>query len=524
MSLLSKKFLKQPVTIYTALLCIIFAISFFQVLDKKVNLGGDNASYYILASSISSGKGYLNLNSPGEPPTSVYPPGYPLLMSAIMVFSKSITAQKVLNGLFLLGSVLLLFFIVKDLTSNAFLSFVISVFPLVSFHVLKFATMMMSEMSYLFFSLLAVFFLLRLREHIPLWKDRNFYLMLLLLSFSFHIRTQGITIVAAVLLYFLLTRRWQYLLGTAAGFFLLALPWRIRNNLQGLDTSRYLDQIMVANHWRPEAGTLDLGGLIERFFSTLQMLVTKGIPDSIFNFVTVDYNSATTFGEWIIGLAVLSVMVYGFWKFTEYRYLFLGYLAAVLGIISIWSAPGGNRYLITLIPVMQLGFFYGLYQLLKAVYRYYKMKFKFQYVTPVLFLVIAVFMVPRLGVLKAMAERPYPGAYRNYFDIANQLNNRVGSDVIVACRKPNLFYLYGPTYAVRYKYSTDDKEVIRDMVESGVDYVVLAQLGYGSTKRYLYPAINKNRQLFQAAIHLENPDTYLLKFNRKQAAEMLELN
>ena len=50
-----------------------------------------------------------------------------------------------------------------------------------------------------------------------------------------------------------------------------------------------------------------------------------------------------------------------------------------------------------------------------------------------------------------------------------------------------------------------------------LDLVVLEQLGYGSTYRYLYPAIDKNPNRFASLVHLENPDTYLLKFERSQS-------
>ena len=67
----------------------------------------------------------------------------------------------------------------------------------------------------------------------------------------------------------------------------------------------------------------------------------------------------------------------------------------------------------------------------------------------------------------------------------------------------------------------DHKAVLREMVKSGADYVVLDQLGFSSTALYLYPAIQKNPELFYPVVHLTLPDTYLLQFDRKKAAEML---
>ena len=69
--------------------------------------------------------------------------------------------------------------------------------------------------------------------------------------------------------------------------------------------------------------------------------------------------------------------------------------------------------------------------------------------------------------------------------------------------------------------SAVDRAVIQKMLDNGVEYVILDQLGYSSTPRYLYPAIQKNDDLFFVASHVPNPDTYLLKFDREAAKKKL---
>src|SRR6056297_405241 len=98
-----KALYRNAYVLYPLLLCVVFLFSFMYIFDGKVDLNGDNAKYYLLAKSIAEGKGYAQIYAPGEPATSIYPPGYPLLMSVVMLFTKSITYQKILNGLLLLG-------------------------------------------------------------------------------------------------------------------------------------------------------------------------------------------------------------------------------------------------------------------------------------------------------------------------------------------------------------------------------------------------------------------------------------
>ena len=80
---------------------------------------------------------------------------------------------------------------------------------------------------------------------------------------------------------------------------------------------------------------------------------------------------------------------------------------------------------------------------------------------------------------------------------------------------------FSGTRVAGYAYSQDDRAVIQKMLDDGVEYVILDQLGYSSTPRYLYPAIQKNDDLFFVASHVPNPDTYLLKFDREAAKKKL---
>ncbi len=498
-------------------LCVSFSASFYYIFDPKVDLNGDNAKYYLLAQSIAQGKGYVSVYSPGEPPTSIYPPGYPALMSSVMVFTESVTAQKILNGLFLLLSGVLLFIVSREITDRTLLSGIVSLSTLLNFHLLKFSTMMMSEVSFVLFSLVSLFFFARSGDKAP-WTDQYFYLFLLSLSFAFHIRTQGIALVGGFLFYYLFTRQWSHVSLTAGGFFVLALPWRIRNRIQELGSSRYLAELMQVNPWRPEEGEVSIFGLFDRFLEQGGMLIAKGIPDSIFNFVAADYQKEILAQEWLVGTVVLAVMLYGFWELKEYRLFFVGYFLSVFVIVATWSATVDNRYLITFIPFMQLGFFYGASVVGRQILGNANLNFDGERVVQVGLLAVVLLMVPGLSDLHAKANRSYPRAYYNYFQVANELGQkRECGNTLVSCRKPGLFYLFSNCYTTRYASSKDDKKVVSNMVKKGVDYVVLDQLGFSSTARYLYPAIQKNEGLFTPVLQKEKPNTYLLRFNREKA-------
>ena len=71
-------------------------------------------------------------------------------------------------------------------------------------------------------------------------------------------------------------------------------------------------------------------------------------------------------------------------------------------------------------------------------------------------------------------------------------------------------------------YTKYTKELILDLVNKKVDFVVLDNLGYSSTYLYLYPAIQAYPQYFpQAVMHYDNTHQYLLRFDRTRAAREL---
>ena len=502
--------------LYLAGLTLLFVLAFSYIFNEKLDMNGDNCTYYMLSTSIAEGHGYADITNAAHNPSNVFPPGYPLLMSVIRFFTDSFFPQKVLNGLFLLGSALLLFLFVERRGVSRPLAFVASAAVLVNYQVLHFATMMMSETSFLFTSVLACWFLYKADEsERPFWCEPFFYLAIVTAAFNYHIRTQGIALIAAILCYLLLTKRWKETLAFAGGYAVCLLPWMLRNKLQGLEQSRYIDMIASSNHWRPEEGTLDLGGIIGRFFETFQMLLTKAIPNSILPYMDVNYDTATTAGEWIMAILLFGLIGIGMWRLGRYKWLFMAYTVATFGVISLFSTPSGNRYTTPLLPFLEVSLLIGLWVAISwALKRFTPIK---GFSPWLLLLVIAGFAYPQLELLHRMNKMPYPPNYQNFFTIAKEVRKRLPANTVVCSRKPELFYMYSKTAVTMYSWTEDQAQLIRDMVEAKVDYVVLDQLGFSSTPRYLFPAIENNPELFPVMIHLKNPDTYLLRFEREKA-------
>jgi len=500
------------------LLLIIFIVTYYNVFNVKWDLNGDNANYYLSAKSMLQGQGYVLSYSPSLPPTNHFPPGYSAILAfCMMVLGDNIVPLKIVNGLFFLLSVIILFLLIKNITKNIVLTFVVSVLLLLNSHIYHFATILMSEMPYLFFSALAFYLVYKLDQEKTFWKSGYFYGLLLSIAATYYIRSIGISLLAAMLLHFVLGKRWQLTAATFGGFVLLYLPWTIRNSIHGFK-SRYFGTMMTVNPWRPEEGSIaSLGEFASKMLKNIDDTVIKGFSDVLFPFVKMDYTNPSGFWGIIVGLAVLFIVLYGAWRFGKWKFLFGSYILANIGIFMLWHGGNESRYVIPLTPFIAFCFYYGMLGILKKYINNEQMINKVPYV----FLLICLFMFNPLNELRQISKMPYHPAYKNYFRIAETIKMQTTKNTIVCCRKPALFYVFGERFAVRYAYSLDDKVLIRGLIKNNVDYIILEQLGYSSTYRYLLPAIQKNTELFTSKIHLKNPDTYLLKFDKKRAKDIL---
>lgn len=506
--------------LYIAVIAAVCAVVFACTFRPSLDMNGDTSQYYIYATSLAQGEGYAELGTLGHPPANAFPAGYPLLMAPLRMITGSIIAQKILNGILLCGAAVLLFLFLRRILPQP-LALTAVLVSLLNYRVLQFASIMMSETAYLFFSALALWLLGRFEgedRSVRWWKSPNFWLLVIAAGYACQIRTQGVALPAAIVVWMLCRGRWMAALGFAAGFFVTALPWEIRNRLVGLGASRYIEQLFAVDAWRPEQGMLSLGGLIERAWNTLQMLVSKAIPNTVTPYFEVDYHSAATLGGWIAGAAMLAIIFVGFRRMNGFSWFFAAYTAAMFGIICLWSAPSGNRYITTLVPLLEIGLTVGLYTLLETLLR----RLSQRIFSPLWLLVPAVLLAGgRLSDLACENRSPLPPQAAGFVDAAKAVRSSLPPETVVCSRKPSVFYVYAGCYVCNFRYTEDGAQLIRGLIDDSVDYVVLDQLGYAATGRYLLPAILAHPDLFEVAATFRIPPTYLLRFNREEARQKI---
>lgn len=507
---------KFIVPAYALILIFTFFSNYSRIFDKKINAGGDNAAYYILGNAIASGQGYTNIYSISKSKQNHFPPGYPAIIAgATKVAPNNIIFLKKLNGFFFFVSIGLLFLIVAKLTGNYHIAFISSLFLLVNKHLLVMSTIMMSDIPFLFFSLLCLWLFFQIDFSKTFYKNWQFFILIVLLAFTYHIRTVALALFGGFWLYLLFKKNWKYLVTITIGFIALGLPWYFRS--KNIGGSSYLHQLLMVNPYRPEMGEAGLKDLIERFWDNLSRYITREIPTGIFNFVNIsNYAEDITTNEWIMGILCLGVIIFGLTQVKKYKMLLLFYFIGSFAILLLWpNVWTGVRFLIYLIPILTFLFIYGISELLILANRFIKLK----NVNIIYFVLVGASLLSiksyggeQIEKLEKQAKAPYPKKLNNYFELAQWIGKNTPDTTVVCCRKPFLFYIFSHRYTTNYKSTLDAEVLISTMQKNSVDYVVIDQLGYSSTGRYLIPAVQKYPEKFPIIKHLKEPDTYLLKF------------
>ena len=493
---------------WLAALLVVAATVFSFVFNPKPDFNGDNCYYYANATSLAAGRGYADMF--GEP-TNNFPPGYPLLMVPLRLFTSSIIAQKVLNLVFLGAGVVLLFFILTGAGFKRSLSFLICSAVIVTPHILEFSTIMMSEASCICCIMLVLWLYMRMpQDEREQWRSPLFYGFLAALVFSFYIRTQCMALIAAFTVTFLLAKRWRSAIAVAAAFAVGYAPWMIRNALLDLGQSRYIEQIEPT-----------------KIADTLKMLVSQAIPESIIPFMDVDYDAVPDAQMWLVAAVWLVLIVYGAWTMKRLRLPILLTLAGTLAIVSLIDTPSRYRYIIIVLPMLTAAFMTGIWKLGTVCWK----RITGKELTPWLLILLFVPIFPLFKTIEINNKHTIWGLYvygrmetpdnlRNFYAVGQALR-QYDRNAVVATRKPELFYLHSGLRGKYFLETSDERALIKDLIDKKVGYVVIDQLGYPATFEYLLPCTQHHPEIFRPIIHEKNPHTFVLQIDRFKAIEWL---
>ena len=474
--------------------------------DANLSLTGDNAQFIDLGRSLAEGHGLASTIG-GEPkPHTKYPFGFPLLLAVVhIIFPGHLVALKGLVILLYAASIPLVYLFVRRWAS-APMALGVSALCLVSPPLLDYSHQVMSEIPYLAFSLPALLLLQRAKESKAL---PALALATVAAMAAYYVRSAGIVLIGAGVIYFLLHRRWREAGLMAAGSFLLALPWHLRNAAHG--GNPYIDQLLSINPYRPHLGSLTLATLAERIAANAELYGLYIIPDILLPGLAGGNPYAGLASSGLVLYALVSGLVlYAVVAGLARRQLPAVYLACYLGLCILWPVVWTDtRFLVPAIPLLFFAVLTSSAELLQRVVRWIGVKIP----QPGMAILFLVPFVANILATRDLAGRigELPANYGNYFAAAEWIRDNTDPGVKIACRKPFLMNAISHRKAAGYVWKGPE-EVLADFEQKGIDIVVVDQLGFRSTPEFLVPAVNARMDRFEIVHIVPDPDTYILVF------------
>ncbi|OPX17379.1 hypothetical protein BXT86_06800 [candidate division WOR-3 bacterium 4484_100] len=496
----SKGFSKKNRLLLSFLLGYLF-ISLL-LFDPKLFTGGDNAVYVLLAQSITSGKGYRNIYLPDEPAHTQYPFGFPLLLCLPLLIFKNIIFLKFLIVLLGLGAFFFFYRIVEYLFKENY-EFIIPFYLFIPIFII-YNHWLLSEIPFLFFSLGALYFMVRAEQ-----EKKSLYIPgFILASYAFFIRSAGISLIIGIALYLIVKKRYQELIIFLIIFGVAFIPWQLRNMKLSAGGS-YLDQLLAKNPYQLELGRATIFDLIARGWNNAIFYAFTILPLTIVPLIGLKF-LLVLFGIFFTGLIIVGfIQNIKRWSILEF-YLLLA-VVVLLGWPRVWSS---DRFLLPVLPLLLIYIFYGLKSLSK--------RFKFRYLPQSLvgFIVLLniIHLIPLIGktvennlaYLRGDKYAGYTQDWKRYFEVIEWIKKKVPEDKIIMARKPEFVYLLSGRKSRLYPF-TRNHQKIRNAIEE-CDYIIFDNFYWSqSTRRYLAPVLQETIGRYKIAYKTPRPEFYLLK-------------
>lgn len=511
---------------YILAVLLLFFLVYLSIYDDKIDLNGDNMGYFASAQNLSSGKGFsYAFDANGA--KLAEPIGYPLLLAAVMLFTKNLAVISFENALFMLGSIILLYFISLRLGIPKIVWILSALFIVFNATIMRYSFIHMSEASFIFFSLLGIYYYYAINMNAPLEKQKVFYFMLTSCLVAYFIRSGGVVLLLALLITLMWNKKFLAA-GIALAFFLLPiLSWNTRSHGE----NRYVSAVLAVNPYDLSQGKLTMNTAIARIKSNIDRYTRKEIPYSFFGFLQ-KINDPTERKDvvlYAIGILIVVISLFGlFFKFSwkDPRLLLFLYLAGTMTMLLCWPTQWfGPRFIIPILPLIILFFIKGMYDLSQWLAAKFDLK-PLKYVFYLLFFLIPLFIGRSqsnvaeykndLANARFTANSRYTPPYQNYFNLGKWAKTNLPANSIVATRKPTLFYHTYGGYTMFYPTQVKTYQEFLDGLKSAkATHLVVDELGYGSS-RLLNPIVEANPQLFTLLHSIENPSTRLYKINYPQ--------
>jgi hypothetical protein len=504
------------VKLFVVVQLVLLAVQF----TPDLSTNGDDARYYLLGKALHDGKGFRQIQHPTLPVEGTYPIVFPLLLSIVHFVSSSILLAKIVQSV--LGALVTVFcfYLFRIYSKNLLLPLI--ALCATSATLVQFSSSLMSEIPYLFFSLLALYLyelsIVRPKNH---WL---FWLTIALSVFPMHCRSVGLAFSASWLLTTLLTKRYRYLVAHAAVLAITVVLFHMATTWG----NGYLIQIVQRNTYNPEAGFVTPAEMIQRIAQNIQAYGTFIIQRTL---VPLPFESSKGLSA-LISVGCCAAILIGWVRslFSPMKFLSL-YVFMYFGILLMWQTQwSSERFLAGIVPFLYFFILSGVEgvctlasgskgtSLRERVSALVAPAGKSSWARGAVVSAVAAIIVLSnvvFAVSYVKKQNTLGPDWKNFYSCADWMRTNTPQSAIVMNRKVELFFIRSKRAGVMYPYSHDVNKVMDVIDSSRVDYVVFDNFAWtATTRQYLYPVIESFQNRFQMVYALNNPPTAIYKVIR----------
>ncbi|MFL5612841.1 MAG: hypothetical protein ACJ796_04195 [Gemmatimonadaceae bacterium] len=323
---------------YAPILVVVVALAAGLAAVDTLPTGGfyDDAFYVILAKSLATGHGYRNLNLPGAPFATHYPPGYPLFLAVLWKIGPAFPANVVL---FKLANVVFLALVAgfayrlgrerMGLTTGV--TVVAVIVGTATTPALYLSSMVLSET--LFLALTLALLLRAERVTTRAVNARAAIGLGTCAGLLFLVRSQAIALIGAIALSYVVRRRWREAGAAIGAAGLVMLPWLVWTAVH--DGS--VPALMRGDYGSYFAWFLD--GVRERGLGIVLQTFTRNVPNICSQIVHRLQPPANPLSAVVASLCAALLGLLGIARLVRRAPVTMAFLGGYLVIAAVWPFP-----------------------------------------------------------------------------------------------------------------------------------------------------------------------------------------